>query len=370
MNPIINYFDNNFAVTISLYCFLLIGVVGITTLLSKLCVILKEKAHLSDGVVAGLLLGVITSLPELVTCIASVFVHKTGSLGFGDIIGSNIFDLFVLAVCLLVCVWMFIRRKANQINTMTLVCTGVGTIFVLLATIATKFIPSLIWHGFNFFSILILASYGMSIYFMTRNAKVTSISSNEGKTEIKQARQSKLFKLSLVWIIVLIAIVSIVLIALAVFLTFTSESLIFYHWANIFGSEEKATFGGALLLGVITSLPEIVCCVNLCIHREYNMVIDTMVGSTSFNLAILSIANLAFIAVYKPNAEMYSWNNQSIIQLGICLGIISLLIAYLLVNSSKIKSKLNDKQSLALNASLLSLIVIIYIIFIVLGFVK
>ncbi|MCQ3907919.1 MAG: hypothetical protein MJ219_04365 [Mycoplasmoidaceae bacterium] len=65
---------------------------------------MKEKAHLSDGVVAGILLGVITSLPELVTCIASVIVHGTGSIGFGDIIGSNIFDIFILSICLLVCV--------------------------------------------------------------------------------------------------------------------------------------------------------------------------------------------------------------------------------------------------------------------------
>ncbi|MCQ3915097.1 MAG: hypothetical protein MJ201_05140 [Mycoplasmoidaceae bacterium] len=104
MNPIIDFFNSSFPITISLYCVLLVSVVVITTLLSKLCVILKEKAHLSDGVVAGLLLGVITSLPELVTCIASILVHKTGSLGFGDIIGSNIFDIFILAVCLLACV--------------------------------------------------------------------------------------------------------------------------------------------------------------------------------------------------------------------------------------------------------------------------
>ncbi|XQP55059.1 MAG: sodium:calcium antiporter [Mycoplasmoidaceae bacterium] len=369
MNPIISYFDSNFVVTISLYCFLLVGVVVITTLLSKLCVILKEKAHLSDGVVAGLLLGVITSLPELVTCIASILVHQTGSMGFGDILGSNIFDLFVLGVCLLSCVWIFIGSKANQINAKTLICTGVGTIFALLAIVATKFIPQLIWHGFNFFSILILFSYGMSIYFMTRNAKVKT-NKKEGMTEIRQAKKSKLFQLPLKWIIVLIVCVSIVLIALSVFLTFTSESLIFHHWSNVFGSENKATFGGALLLGVITSLPEIICCINLCMHKEYNMVIDTMVGSTSFNLAILSIANLAFIGVYKPGSEMYQWNDQSIIQIIICLAIILVLMAYLVANSKKIKSRLTNKQSLAINITSLSLIVVIYIIFIILGFIK
>lgn len=369
MNPIIDFFNSSFPITISLYCILLVSVVVITTLLSKLCVILKEKAHLSDGVVAGLLLGVITSLPELVTCIASVLVHKTGSLGFGDIIGSNIFDIFILAVCLLACVWMFRKHKANQVNTMTLVFTGVGTIFVLLAMVASNFIPALVWHGFNFFSILILASYGASIFFMTRGAKVKT-NSKEGLTEIKQAKQSRLFKLNLGWVITLIAIVSIILIACAVFLTFTSESLIFNHWSSVFGTEEKASFGGALLLGVVTSLPEIVCCINLCIHKEYNMVIDTIVGSTSFNLSILVIANIVYACLTQQAGTMYDWNSYNLTQVIVCIVMIVAMIAYLVANGNKYKNKLKDKQILAINISLLSLVVIAYIVFLVLGFIN
>ncbi|MCQ3915593.1 MAG: hypothetical protein MJ195_02495 [Mycoplasmoidaceae bacterium] len=138
----------------------------------------------------------------------------------------------------------------------------------------------------------------------------------------------------------------------------------------MFGSEGKETFGGALLLGVITSLPEIVCCVNLCVHKEYNMVIDTMVGSTSFNLVILTIANLAFVGVYKPENQMYPWNQHTLTQIIVCLVTIVLLCLYLFANSKKIKDKLNDKQSLAINSSLLSLVVITFIIFLILGFVK
>ncbi|MBQ0045711.1 MAG: hypothetical protein KBS35_02375 [Mycoplasma sp.] len=369
MNPIVNYFNEHFAITISLYCILLIAVVVITTLLSKLCVILKEKAHLSDGVVAGLLLGVITSLPELVTCIASVFVHKTGSLGFGDIIGSNIFDIFVLAICLLVCVWLFRKSKANQVNTMTLVFTGVGTVFVLLAMVATEFIPALVWHGFNFFSIFILLSYGASIFFMTRGAKVKT-NGKEGMTEVRQAKHSKLFKLNLGWVICLIAIVALVLIACAVFLTFTSESLIFNHWSSVFGTEEKASFGGALLLGVVTSLPEIVCCINLCIHKEYNMIIDTIVGSTSFNLLILTLANIAFACLTDQQGVMYDWNEYNLTQVIVCLVMVVVMVAYLVTNSNKVKTKLNEKQSLAINISTLSITIVAYIVFLVLGFVK
>ncbi|MCQ2748249.1 MAG: hypothetical protein MJ223_03335 [Mycoplasmoidaceae bacterium] len=82
----------------------MVTIVVVTTILSKLCVILKIKANLSSGVIAGLLLGVITSLPELVTCLVSAIATKSGELGFGDIIGSNNFDIFVLAVCLFACV--------------------------------------------------------------------------------------------------------------------------------------------------------------------------------------------------------------------------------------------------------------------------
>lgn len=369
MNPIVNTFNGNFPLTISLYCVLLIGVVVITTFLSKLCVVLKVKAKLSDGVVAGLLLGVITSLPELVTCITSIFSTRSGAMGFGDIIGSNIFDIFVLAVCLLVCILIFIKKKANLVNTTTLVCTGIGTIFVLLAMIASQFIPSLVWHGFNFFSILILLSYGASIFFIFKEAKSKPVNANEGLTEIKQAKQSKLNQLKLVWVIILIVVVALSLIACAVFLTYTSDSLVTYHWANVFVKDGKESFGGALFLGVITSLPEIVCCINLCINKEYNMVIDTIVGSTSFNLAILTIANICFASLSNSQGQMYAWTDANILQISVCLVMMGLMIAYLVCNNNKIKSKLNNKQSLAINAPLLTLTVASYIVFLIVGFI-
>ncbi|MCQ2748250.1 MAG: hypothetical protein MJ223_03340 [Mycoplasmoidaceae bacterium] len=63
----------------------------------------------------------------------------------------------------------------------------------------------------------------------------------------------------------------------------------------------KESFGGALFLGVATSLPEVVCCINLCIHKEYTMVIDTIVGSTIFNLFVLVIANIALACIPGSN---------------------------------------------------------------------
>jgi len=363
-NSIESFFNLNKGACIGIYFLLMFSVLTITTLLEKLCVQLKIKAKLSSGIVAGVLLGVITSLPELVTCLTSVIENKAGAIGFGDIMGSNIFDLFVMCVCVLVCVKLFIDHKVNKINVQTLACVGLGTLWCVFAVIFGDN-GAVVWHGFNFFSILILLSYGLAVFFMTRNARVkTADEKHAALIEAKENAKSPFAKLQLKWIIVLIAVVAAVLVTASVFLTYTSTSLIRVHW-NL-----GESFGGALLLGICTSLPEIVVCVNLCINKEYNMVIDTMVGSCAFNLSILTISNIAYAIMWKQGMEpMYPWTTGTMAQTIICtvIGITSFI--YLMFNRPKAKAKLNKKQQLAINISLLSLVVIEYAIFMVLGFV-
>ncbi|MCQ3915095.1 MAG: hypothetical protein MJ201_05130 [Mycoplasmoidaceae bacterium] len=121
---------------------------------------------------------------------------------------------------------------------------------------------------------------------------------------------------------------------------------------------------------MVTSLPEIVCCINLCIHKEYNMVIDTIVGSTSFNLSILTIANIVYACLTQQAGTMYDWNSYNLTQVIVGIVMIVAMIAYLVANSNKYKNKLKDRQILAINTSLLSLVVIAYIVFLVLGFIN
>lgn len=369
VGSIIDFFNSNFAATISIYLLLMVCVTIITTILERLTNVLKYKANLSSGLVAGVLLGVITSLPEFVTCLTSVISSKTGSIGSGDIIGSNMFDLFVMAVCLLSCVWLFVKAKANKVNLQALVCVGIGTIFTFFAFLVDNGPTGifhgespLVWHGFNFFSIFILASYIVAAYLLAKGDKEEKASIKNGQIQIQPTAKSKFNSLKLPVITILIVIVAVTLVVASVFLTYSSTSLIQHHW------EMKEGFGGALLLGVVTSLPEIVCCINLCLHKEYNMVIDTMVGSCAFNLSILSISNIA-LACLPEQGPMYDWNKDNVLQLTICMIIIILCVIYLILNSKKIKIKFSQKQTLGWNISLLSLVSISYIIFIVLGFV-
>lgn len=362
---IIDFFDANKIATICIYFTLMVVVTFVTTVLERLSNVLKVKAKLSDGLVAGILLGVITSLPELITCLTSVIQYQTGGIGFGDIMGSNAFDLFVMAVCLLSCVWIFIDKKVSKVNSQSLVCVTIGTIFCLLATLLGNGDNGifhgnspLVWHGFNFFSILIFGSYIAAAIFMAKSNK-------DSTKQIGEIKFKSIFnKLKLGPIIALLIVVALVLITASVFLTFSSASLIYTHWGLSEG------FGGALLLGVVTSLPEIVCCINLCLHKEHNMVIDTMVGSCAFNLSILTIANIALACLPERQGPMYDLNFQTISQLITCFVIIALCAIYFILNTKQIKVRMTKKQVLGCNISILSLASLAYIAYIVVSFLN
>ena len=129
-------------------------------------------------------------------------------------------------------------------------------------------------------------------------------------------------------------------------------------------------FGRTLLLGMATSLPELVAVVTLAVNRRYNMVIDSMVGSCAFNMTILFIANIVYSALYVSAAEttaMYYLDKDTIVQLSLFLLEAIFLVLYLVVNSGSVKQYLSTKQTVTINSILLSLTIASYAVYAVLG---
>ena len=69
--------------------------------------VLSKQSKVGAAFVGGLLIASITSLPEFVTSVSAV-VLDNASLSFGDIVGSNMFNIFVLNL---------IYLETHQINT-------------------------------------------------------------------------------------------------------------------------------------------------------------------------------------------------------------------------------------------------------------
>lgn len=385
-----DFFNQNPVVALSIYLIMTACVAVLSVCTSKSATALRDKAQLPEGVVAGILIGVITSIPELISGVTGVIqyargeggVEAEGSAVFGDVIGSNMFCIFALALILIIFVQKFAKREVNQSNTITLIFVVMGGIFCLLAGLFDnkgliyKDSPSpIVWHGFNFFSILILSSYIAAVFFMIFGskrvkAKTVVMKWHETQTILPSDQKNKrkwFVSLKLGIIIFLFIIFSILLITCSMFMALGCESLI----DNIPGLDP--IIGRTVLLGISTSLPELITIISFCTDKEYNMAIDSTVGSCGFNFSILFIANIAYAIVYPgietEQAAMFALNKSAVMQLSLFLMQGILLLGYLIANSQSIKQYLNKKQSISLNATLLSLICMIYVIYIILGFV-
>ena len=352
----VNYLNKYLWLNILIYFLLIILIIVIASLLSNFCVILKQKIYLSDGIIASIILSIITSLPELITCITTIMINKKGSTGVGDIVGSNIFDLTILCFFLLVYVCFFIKQKINNINIVTLTFCFVSAIIMFFGMLTDKYLPYLSWHGFNFWSLILFISYIWCFYFVFKDQKTK-------KHDILQnfiKQKNKYFNnLKPLWIILIIIMLSLVLSLISVLISDASTILIFNHW------QINETFGGALLLGVSTSLPEVICCIDLAHKKEYNMLVSTMVGSCCFNFFILGLGNIVLSFVSNGKELMYEFDKHSIIQTIVLVAIIIVLALYFYFNKHKNINKKN--RIIFTNTFLLSLVIIAFIIYLFLN---
>ena len=119
------------------------------------------------------------------------------------------------------------------------------------------------------------------------------------------------------------------------------------------------------MLGVSTSLPEVICCIDLAHKKEYNMLISTMVGSCCFNFFILGLGNIVLSFVSNGQGLMYEFDKYSIIQIIILVVIIIVLALYFYFNKHKNINKKN--KIIYTNIFFLSLVVITFIIYLFLN---
>ena len=76
-------------------CALAVGVAG--WLIANSGMVIAERTGVSDGIVGGIFIAVVTSLPELVIAITAIRLGSL-TLAVGDIVGGNAFDTLFVAV--------------------------------------------------------------------------------------------------------------------------------------------------------------------------------------------------------------------------------------------------------------------------------
>ena len=255
---------------------------------SKYIDMLDKTTKLSGAFLGGVLLSAITSLPELFTSISATLLIEKPALCLSNILGSNIFNMAVLALLLMAAIKHFSKRKTSKGNRLvTLFIILIYTAMLLnMFNILDRDIATV-----NITSLAIVALYIFGVRYL---AKEESEACDEETVDIT---------LSTKQIAIRFTIASAALVALSIVLTYITDDI-----ATEFNI--GTGLAGAIFLGVATSLPEVSSTIALVRLRNYNIAIGNIVGSNLYNFFVLFVADLLC-----ASSSIYMFSDQRLVAL-------------------------------------------------------
>lgn len=260
----------------------LLAMVLLSYFLGDLVDMLDKKTKISGAFIGGVMLAAVTSLPELFTAISSIFLVNEPTYVVGDLLGSIIFDLVCLACETAIFVKHFHEAKIQNWHILNGVACLLMYGFAAYAFFAPKEAQVML-GDINLMSVFIFVLYILTIVFQPKEAE------SEEKEEVKWS-VSKI----VVWFV----ISSILLIGTSIALTYLTKE-IQRQIPALSGS-----VAGALLLGIGTSIPEIVSTAQLFHKKNYDAGYGNMIGSCTFDFAIFALSD--FLSWHQYNGDIVS----------------------------------------------------------------
>ena len=244
--------------------------------LSKLAQEIVKMGKLSEGLMGVLILAAITSFPEVWTSIASITKLNAPDLGIGDLIGSVIFNLIIIAAL------DFKQGRApilSSIKRYHLTTCGFSLLLlgILIASLSLNIFTNI---RIGFFNIglecyLIFFIYIISLLYANKHAN------QEQESKNIESPQSP------VKVYMLLTLYAAIIIGSGFWLASISKGIV-----DIKGWNEM--YFGTILIAFTTSLPEIVVSISAVSIGSPDMAIANILGSNLFNMVIIPIADLLF----------------------------------------------------------------------------
>ena len=261
------------------FCVLLIGAAG--SRLSHYGDVIAEKTGLSGTWVGVVMLATVTSLPELATGISAVSFADMPDLAVGDVLGSCVFNLFILFVL------DFLHRKESVYTRASqghILSAGFG--IMMLGFAGFSLLVSSQGHvvrigHVGLYSPLILVLYVLAMRTVFRYEHDQKKKSAEQVAEVYR-------HLSFRRAVVGYSLAAAVVVGVGTWLPFVGQQI-----AHLMGWE--TTFVGTLFVAFATSVPEVVVTLAALRIGALDMAIGNVLGSNLFNVAILAVDDIFYL---------------------------------------------------------------------------
>lgn len=233
--------------------------------------LIDRTTKLSGAFLGGVLLSAVTSLPEFFTSLsATIFLDKP-ALCIGNILGSDLFNIAMLSLLILLSMKSFRRAEIGR-----------GNIIVALYMILIYGVMLLDYFGIfdvefatlNIITLIFIAIYALAVRHLAGE-------SCEGGT----CEDEEPVTLTLRQIVLRFIVAAVVIVVMSVILTYITDDIATKYNLGV-------GLAGAIFLGVATSLPEVASTIALVRIRNYDIAVGNIVGSNLFNFLVLCTADL------------------------------------------------------------------------------
>ena len=260
-------------------CLILIGVAG--TRLALYADAIAEKTGMGGSWVGVVLLASVTSLPELATGISSVTVAGVPDIAVGDILGSCVFNLFILAILEMMIRSESIYRKASQGHILSsgfgIILIGVIGLGIILSAGESKVavghvgIYSFVLVGFYIFSMRSVFCFEKQL----ARELTSQVPENYAHMTLRQTLLQYLGA-------------ALVVVFAGIWLPFIGAELaVQMQW--------NESFVGTLFVAFVTSLPELVVTIAAVRIQALDMAVGNVLGSNLFNTVIIAVDDLFYL---------------------------------------------------------------------------
>lgn len=285
--------------------------------LSRYGDVIAEKTRAGRTWIGVVLMASVTSLPELVTGISSVAIYRVPNIAVGDVLGSCMINLLILAA-------LDIGRRRDPISSVAQqgqILTAAFGILLLgsatLSILSADSIPTLGWVGLNSIVFLFLYLVAMRVVFKYEKRRIAAYVS-----EIREEDHYPHISKSAAYF--RFAVYALLVAAAGAYLPYIAEQL-----AAISGLGR--TFVGTTFVALSTSLPEIVVTQAALRVGAVDLAVGNMLGSNMFNIAILAVDDVLY---FRGPILMHTSRSQAVTASG-AMVMTALMIVALMYRSKK-----------------------------------
>jgi cation:H+ antiporter len=249
--------------------------------LSRYGDIIAEKSGMGRTWIGVVLMATVTSLPELVTGISSVTFAGVPDIAVGDVLGSCVFNMLILAVLDGLYRPMPLSTRAHYGHVLS---AGFG--ILLLSVVAGSLflgdrLAAFGWIGMYTLLIALIYAIAMRLVYNFERRQIAAYIKE--KTE-----QLKYGDVPLKTAAMRYALNALVVIGAAIFLPRIGTGI-----AEQTGLGQS--FVGNIFIAITTSLPEVVVCIAALKIDAVDLAIGNLFGSNIFNVFILALDDLLFV---------------------------------------------------------------------------